>query len=174
MQTFSDWASCKSARRSYSGGWVFRGRHLLHHWCRVQGRVALSTGEAKLHAQIQGLQELLSLKYLMEELRPSECRALKCVAEVDSTACKVIMLRHRVGQTQAFGNANNVGPANSTTGRHRSSEHLTCREFCRLSRCSQLFSRSPSSSRSNGWSVAWSTVGRPCLGFPAMQVYSTR
>ena len=98
MQTFSDWASCKSARRSNSGGWVFRGRHLLHHWCRVQGRVALSTGEAALHAQIQGLQELLSLKYLMEELRPSECRALKCVAEVDSTACKGIMLRHRVGQ----------------------------------------------------------------------------
>ena len=50
------------------GGWVFRGRHLLHQWCRVQARVVLSTGEAELYAQIQSLRELLSLKYLMEEL----------------------------------------------------------------------------------------------------------
>ena len=38
------------------------------------------------------------LKHLMEELRPAECRSLKCVAEVSSTACKSIMLRHGVGQ----------------------------------------------------------------------------
>ena len=38
------------------------------------------------------------LKYLMEEVRPAECRTLKCVAGVDSTACKGIMLRHGVGQ----------------------------------------------------------------------------
>ena len=85
----------KSTRPSNSGGWAFRGRHLLHHWCRVQARGALSTGEAELCAQIQGLQVLLSL---IEELRPAECRTLKCVAEVDSTASKGIMLRHGVGQ----------------------------------------------------------------------------
>ena len=34
----------------------------------------------------------------MEELRPAECRSLKSVAEVNSTACKSIMLRHGVGQ----------------------------------------------------------------------------
>ena len=42
--------------------------------------------------QIQGLQELLSLKYMMEEPRPVEG------AEVDSTACNGIMLRRGVGQ----------------------------------------------------------------------------
>ena len=41
------------------------GRHLLHHWCRVQARVALSISEDDLYAPIQGLQELLSFKYLM-------------------------------------------------------------------------------------------------------------
>ena len=76
---------------------MFRGRHLLHHWCRVRARLAVSIGEAELCAQIQGLQELQSLKYLMEELRPSECRTLKCVAEVGSAACRGIMLRHGVG-----------------------------------------------------------------------------
>ena len=45
VQTDSHWASCKSTRRSHSGGWVFRGRHLLHHWCRVHARVALSISE---------------------------------------------------------------------------------------------------------------------------------
>ena len=98
VQTDSNWASCTSTRQSNSEGWVFRRRHLLHHWCRVQARVALSTGEAELYAQIHGLQGLLSLKYLMEELRAAECRSLECVAEVDSTACKGIMLRHGVGQ----------------------------------------------------------------------------
>ena len=33
----------------------------------------------------------------MEELRPAECRTLKCAAEVES-ACKGVMLRHGVGQ----------------------------------------------------------------------------
>ena len=77
---------------------VFRGRHLLHHWCGVQARVALSTGEAELYAQILCLQELLILQNLMEELRPAEYRTLKCDAEVNSTARKSIMLRHGVRQ----------------------------------------------------------------------------
>ena len=104
VQTDSDWASCKAIRRSNAGGWVFRGRHLPHLWCRVQARVALSTGEAELYAQNQGLQELLSMKCLMEELRPAECHTLKCVAEVDSTACKGVMLRHGVGQLKHVAN----------------------------------------------------------------------
>ena len=75
-----------------------RGRHLLHHWCRVQARVALSICEADLHAPIQSLQELLSFKYLMQYLQHAECRTLKRVAEVDSTACTGTTLRHGVGQ----------------------------------------------------------------------------
>ena len=77
---------------------MFRGRHLLHHRCRVQAPVALSIGEAELYAQIRGLQETVSLKCLMEELRPAEGCTLECIEEVDSTACKGIMLRHGVGQ----------------------------------------------------------------------------
>ena len=98
VQTDSDWASCKSTRRSNAGCWVFRVSHLLYHWCRVQARLALNTGEAELYAQIQGLQEVLSLKYLMQELRLTDYCTLKCFAELDSTACRWILLRHGVGQ----------------------------------------------------------------------------
>ena len=38
------------------------------------------------------------MKYILEELRPSERSALRCITEVDSTACKGILLRHGVGQ----------------------------------------------------------------------------
>ena len=73
---------------------VFRSRHLHHHWCRVRARLAVSIGGAELCAQIQGLQEVQSLKYLMEELRPSECRTLKCGAEVGfSRMPKMIPMR---------------------------------------------------------------------------------
>ena len=62
LWTYIDWASRKPTRRSNTGRCVFRGRYLLHHWCRVQACVALSTGAVWLHAQLQSLQELPSLK----------------------------------------------------------------------------------------------------------------
>ena len=88
VQTDSDWASCRAIRRSNSGGWLYLGNHFLHHWCPLQARVALSTGEAELHAQVRGLQEMLSMKCILEELRPSEHSAPRCTTEVDSTACR--------------------------------------------------------------------------------------
>ena len=47
VQTDGAWALCKSIRGSYSEGLVFRGRHLLHHCCRVQASVTLSTSVAR-------------------------------------------------------------------------------------------------------------------------------
>ena len=49
---------------------------------------------------------------------------------------------------------------NSSTGWRWSSTDLTFREFCRLSRVSQLVARSLSSSRLQCWNVASSAVGR--------------
>ena len=45
--TDSDWASCKKTRRSTSGGTIYRGRHILSYWCKLQGSVARSSGEAE-------------------------------------------------------------------------------------------------------------------------------
>ena len=152
VHTYIGWASCRPTRRSNSGGCVFRGRYLLHHWCRVQARVSLSTCAVWLHAQLQSLQELLSLKQIVEELQ--------CVAKVDSIACTGIMLRHGVGQFKHLATptmwAQQILQQDSFSG----TEDLTYRDFCRLSRVSQLVLRSLSSSRSNGWNVAWSAVRR--------------
>ena len=98
-------------------GWVFRCRHFLRHWCRVQARVVLSICKAALHAQTQGLQELRSLKYFIEGLRLGQRRTLTCVRRGLNSK-----QRYHTSSwswsTQAFGNANNVGPTNSSTKRH--------------------------------------------------------
>ena len=50
----SDWAGCRRSRRSTSGGVVLFGKHLITHWARTQGVVALSSGEAEMYASIEG------------------------------------------------------------------------------------------------------------------------
>ena len=54
LSTDADWATCKESRRSNSGGIQQLGNHLIAAWSRVQPRIALSSGEAKLCAEILG------------------------------------------------------------------------------------------------------------------------
>ena len=96
LQSDSDWANCRSTRRSNSGGLIMLGTHLLSHWCRVQGQIALSSGEAELYSNIRGIQELLFIKNIIEE--DAGKRALSLVSKVDASACKGIPLRHGVGK----------------------------------------------------------------------------
>ena len=64
--TDSDWATCPLTRISKSGGTVAKGVHTLHHWCKQQDRVALSSGEAELKACCKALAELLEVNAVME------------------------------------------------------------------------------------------------------------
>ena len=59
--TDSDWATCPLTRISKSGGTVAKGVHTLHHWCKQQDRVALSSGEAELKACCKAMAELLEI-----------------------------------------------------------------------------------------------------------------
>ena len=77
-QVDSDWAGCTRARRSTSGGALFRGRHLLAHWSRTQATVALSSGEAEFYGTVKASGTVLGLQALMEDLGwtlPVRCRA---------------------------------------------------------------------------------------------------
>ena len=51
--TDSDWAGCRRTRRSTSGGAIFHGSHLVHHWSRTQSIIALSSAEARLNAMLK-------------------------------------------------------------------------------------------------------------------------
>ena len=53
----SDWAGCQKSRKSTSGGVILLGKHLIMHWGRLQGNVALSSGEAELNAAVKGVSE---------------------------------------------------------------------------------------------------------------------
>ena len=93
--TDSDWASCKSSRRSCSGGTLFRGTHLIGHWCRLQTQVALSSGEAELHAGNRGLSELAGAAIAFEERVGA--KVMKQGHCLDSSAAKGFFSRRGSG-----------------------------------------------------------------------------
>ena len=72
---------------SYCGG-----AHTLQHWCRMQERVALSSGEAELRAACRGVAEMLSLKVLADFLMP---RSVSIELRLDANA--TIGMIHRQG-----------------------------------------------------------------------------
>ena len=95
--TDSDWANCRSSRRSCSGGVIRRGSHLLSFWCRVQDRVALSSGEAELLAGNRGLISFLGFLNLFQEMWHDHFGGNQLVHYVDASAARSIMLRHGSG-----------------------------------------------------------------------------
>ena len=52
--THSDWAGCRRARRSTSGGCIHTGQHMLKFWSKTQAMVALSSAAAELVACSEG------------------------------------------------------------------------------------------------------------------------
>ena len=49
VYTDTDFAGCKTTRRSTSGGTVMFGSHCVRHWATNQTTLSLSSGEAELH-----------------------------------------------------------------------------------------------------------------------------
>ena len=64
----SDWAGCRSTRRSTSGGVLKVGNHVLRTWSRTQPTVATSSGEAELIAMQDGAARGLGLRAVMGEM----------------------------------------------------------------------------------------------------------
>ena len=95
LSTDADWTTCKELRRSNSGGTLQLGDHLIVAWSRVQPRIALSSGEAELHAGMRGLSETLGFVHLMRELKSNDWGRI--VHRVDASARRAIMLRRGCG-----------------------------------------------------------------------------
>ena len=69
--------------------------HLIVAWNRVQPRIALSSGEAELYAEMRGISETLGFVHLLREFKSSFLGWI--VHRVDASACRAIMLRRGCG-----------------------------------------------------------------------------
>ncbi len=92
----SDWAGCKTTRRSTSGGIIVVSGVVVKSWSTTQSTVATSSGEAEYYAMVRGAAEGLGLAAVMSELgwkMPVEIR-------VDSSAAKAVASRAGLGRTR--------------------------------------------------------------------------
>ena len=74
---------------------MYLGGHVIAHWCRLQPRVALSSGEAELYSGVRGISEGLGVVHMLRERRGEQWG--KNSHEVDASACCGILLRKGAG-----------------------------------------------------------------------------
>jgi len=94
VYTDSDWAGCTATRKSTSGGIILHGRHPIMHWSKLQGNVALSSGEAELNSQVKGVAEALGVRNAARDLGVE----LQIRSHCDSSAARGILNRVGVGK----------------------------------------------------------------------------
>ncbi len=87
----SDWAGCKSTRRSTSGGAATLGTHCVKSWSTTQAVVALSSAEAELYALLKAASQTLGLISLASDF------GLKLSAKVHTDASAALGIVNRQG-----------------------------------------------------------------------------
>ena len=92
MYVDSDWAGCKTTRKSTSGGVLHLNGVCVHHYSRTQSTIALSSGEAELYAIGSGVSEALGLRNFLRELGFNSTITIN----TDSSAAKSITTRFGV------------------------------------------------------------------------------
>ena len=97
VYTDSDWAGCKSSRRSVSGGLLTLAGATIKGWSNRQSSVAMSSAEAEYYAATKAMSEALGVKSLMHEMGwdvgPIEVR-------VDASAAIGMLSRRGLGKTK--------------------------------------------------------------------------
>ena len=87
--TDADWAGCRRARESTSGGTISRGTHCIKTWSKTHAVIAKSSAESELYGVVRGACEGFGTRTLCEDL----CGTLSIVLEVDATVAKGILDR---------------------------------------------------------------------------------
>ena len=95
LPTDADWANEATTRKSHSGGVLLLGSHLVHHWCRRQPVIALSSGEAEFYSAVCGLTRALGILNVGRELH-GDAWGRPVLHEVDAAACKSMLMRKGV------------------------------------------------------------------------------
>ena len=90
----SDWAGCRSTRKSSSGGGIRIGSHLVKSLARTQSTIATSSGEAELYAACKGASELIGIQALAKDFG----RLLAAELRVDAKATIGMVNRAGLGK----------------------------------------------------------------------------
>ena len=94
VYTDTDFAGCRTTRRSTSGGVIMLGTHCIRHWSTTQSTVSLSSGEAELHGISKGVQHGLGIKSLFKDLGMN----MGITVHSDATAAIGIARRRGLGK----------------------------------------------------------------------------
>ena len=92
----SDWAGCRSTRRSTSGGATRLGWHTVKTWSTTQGVIALSSAEAELFSMTKGATITLGLMSTAKDLG----MMLGATIHSDASAALSIVQRQGVGEVR--------------------------------------------------------------------------
>ena len=65
--TDTDWAGCRTTRRSTSGGVILHGLHVIKTWSRQQTLIALSSAEAELYGLVKASSEILGAQSMAKD-----------------------------------------------------------------------------------------------------------
>ena len=92
----TDFAGCKSSRRSTSGGVILYNGSNIRHWSKTQTTLALSSGEAELHGINTGITQGLGLQSIARDLGFS----VKIRIHTDATAALGMCRRRGLGKVR--------------------------------------------------------------------------
>ena len=92
----TDWAGCRSTRKSTSGGIVVHGSHYIKSWSRQQNLVSLSSAEAELYGVVKASSESLGCQAMAKDLGHS--RSVRIYA--DASAALGIVHRKGLGKVR--------------------------------------------------------------------------
>jgi len=96
VYTDSDYAGCRSMRKSTSGGLMLLGGHLVRSWSSTQAIIATSSGEAEYYGIVKAGSVGLGAQSMLSDLG----REMEVVILTDSSAAKAIASRTGLGKVR--------------------------------------------------------------------------
>ena len=90
----SDWAGCRTSRKSTSGGAIMIGKHCVRTWSKTQATIALSSAEAELTALVKATCESIGISSLLKDIG----KTVKIRVYADANAALGIVARKGSGR----------------------------------------------------------------------------
>ena len=96
VRTDADWAGCRRARKSISGGSISIGEHCIKTWSKTPAVIAKSSAESELYGVVRGACEGLGIKTLCMDMGLD----LGITLELLATAAKGILDRQGIAKVR--------------------------------------------------------------------------